>query len=815
MKEAGKAPWSAKTRDIEAAADILSGTPDEQIETIHACFAFLGSSSGRTFLGTGIVSYSMNALRTQQAVTTLASQLLRRKLPFTDDDLLVWLAASPDAIHVYPAKSVLTAIKRRLDGNVPDGAIARGLKAFFKAMKGNSSYADARALRDRAELLLAASTDGVPDIRPVDAWTVALLKDLEAMPATPKTAWAALIAHAAGATSAKPSATWASEATRIIATVDTDAFSDTMATVLDAIGTAAPFPVKVSSLLRGGADADGDARLVSLKYNDTLRGLVWSAGLSDDATLIPRLGDAAERCFAKLRNHGPLAPKIGNACLYALSQHGSHAAVGQLTRLRTRVKHASVRKQLDKALARAAERAGVSTADLEDMAVPTCGLTGVGVRRATVGEFEAELTITGVHTTQLAWRGASGKTQKSVPKAVKADSADDLAAFRKSAKEIKQILPAQRDRIERMLLSRRTLPFSEWKTRYLDHPLVGFLTRRLVWCAGDQDQSRVVACADGTLTDIEGQEVRVSAKTPMRLWHPLDSDVETVTAWRRWLGDAGLTQPFKQVHREIYLLTDAERTTGTYSNRFAAHILKQHQFHALAQQRGWRYTLQGDWDSHNTPHIELPELGWRVEFWVDAARGAEAEFAASGVFLYIVTDQVRFCRSQQAGPEELEQVPAIVFSELMRDVDLFVGVCSVGNDPAWSDGGEHGHYADYWTSYAFGDLGETAKTRRELLAELIPKLRIADQCSIEDRFLSVRGSLRTYRIHLGSGNVLMSPGNQYLCIVPGRQTRSPSTRILLPFEGDTMLAIILSKALMLASDKTIKDRTILSQIQRR
>ena len=41
-------------------------------------------------------------------------------------------------------------------------------------------------------------------------------------------------------------------------------------------------------------------------------------------------------------------------------------------------------------------------------------------------------------------------------------------------------------------------------------------------------------------------------------------------------------------------LTDAERETGIYSNRFAAHIVRQHQLNALFEQRGWRYDLQGE-----------------------------------------------------------------------------------------------------------------------------------------------------------------------------------------------------------------------------
>src|SRR5205823_14349791 len=104
-------------------------------------------------------------------------------------------------------------------------------------------------------------------------------------------------------------------------------------------------------------------------------------------------------------------------------------------------------------------------------------------------------------------------------------------------------------------------------------------------------------------------------------------------------------------------------------------------------------------------------------------------------------------------PLALEAVPPLVFSEVMRDVDLFVGVASVGNDPNWADGGPGGRYRDYWQSYSFGELSATAQTRKTLLDRLLPRLKIAAQCSLSDRFLVVRGSIRTYKIHLGSGNI--------------------------------------------------------------
>lgn len=48
-----------------------------------------------------------------------------------------------------------------------------------------------------------------------------------------------------------------------------------------------------------------------------------------------------------------------------------------------------------------------------------------------------------------------------------------------------------------------------------------------------------------------------------------------------------------------------------------------------------------------------------------------------------------------AEPLALDEIPPLVFSEVMRDADLFVGVTSVDNAPNWLDGGPEGRYRDY------------------------------------------------------------------------------------------------------------------------
>jgi hypothetical protein len=141
----------------------------------------------------------------------------------------------------------------------------------------------------------------------------------------------------------------------------------------------------------------------------------------------------------------------------------------------------------------------------------------------------------------------------------------------------------------------------------------------------------------------------------------------------------------------------------------------------------------------------------------------------------------------------------------MRNIDLFVGVASIGNDSNWQDQGAQPYYNNYWESCSFGELNTSAQIRREVLSRLLPKLKIGDRCSLSDKFLIVKGTVRTYNIHLGSGNILMEPNSQYLCIVPDHHKRASTESIFLPFEGDTTLSVILSKDFLLADDANIKD----------
>ncbi|WP_225730002.1 MULTISPECIES: DUF4132 domain-containing protein [unclassified Nocardia] len=629
--------------------------------------------------------------------------------------------------------------------------------------------------------------------------------------------WHDLLAFATTATMSGPNAKWI-ETGRVLLT-KVESFEEKVLLLLELVGRPRTLPL-VDGLL---VEPEPLNSLYDPFNANAVRGLLWLLTLRSPRPTTARVvGGLVETSLRRLTGVGPRNPKVANAGVYALSGLAGDAALAELGRLAATVTYKGTLKLINAALDTKARALGLTRADIEEMAVPTYGLTPVGHAEFVFGDASATLTVDG---TGAALRWFAGKPVKSVPAAVKRDHAAELRELTATVKDIGKMLTAQVQRLDRQFLARRIWDYPAWRERYLDHPLVGTIARRLLWTVDG------VTCgyADGALRDLADHPISGAV---VELWHPLGRSSEEIGAWRDWLERKDIRQPFKQAHREVYVLTDAERRTGDYSNRFAGHILRQHQFHALAAVRGWRNRLLLDADdSVPPPTRELPQWGLRAEYWVEGDRDDRgADTTESGSYLYLCTDQVRFYpidapenransgfrggfSSDSGGPAAplpLSDVPELVFSEVLRDVDLFVGVASVGNDPTWQDGGPRGRFAGYWSDYSFGELSQTAQTRRDLLIRLLPRLAIGHQCTVDGRFLSVRGSRHTYRIHLGSGNVLIAPENRYLCIVPSRRPATPDS--FLPFDGDLTLSVILSKALLLANDTKITDPTILSQL---
>jgi hypothetical protein len=155
--------------------------------------------------------------------------------------------------------------------------------------------------------------------------------------------------------------------------------------------------------------------------------------------------------------------------------------------------------------------------------------------------------------------------------------------------------------------------------------------------------------------------------------------------------------------------------------------------------------------------------------------------------------ELRFAKRGEWKPLLLTEVPAVIFSEVMRDLDLVVSVAHVGGvDPEATQ--------------------STVAMRSSLLGETCTLLRLGN-VKIDGRHALIKGEYGQYSVHLGSGVVHKQPGGALCVVAVNAQHRG---RLFLPFaDDDPRTAEILSKVLLLARDKEIQDPTILEQIAAR
>ena len=626
--------------------------------------------------------------------------------------------------------------------------------------------------------------------------------------------WFALMQLAQKANGAKPSQKYLNEAKVIMDALGSDKFKKVSQEWFTLVIQLKESITTQSYNYDGGEYQYNTIEFLSSFNADALKGFVWMSSWYYDNATITTISKLAERCFKKIPEKGPASAALGNACLYALYASKGLDGIAQLSRLRLKIKQNNTLTLIEKYIAEAASKLGVSSTEIEDLAVDDFKLQNHELVY-TFDDFKGVISLTGIGKSVIKWIKVDATEQKSVPQLVKDKFDAKLKKFKAIQKQIDQTTASQKERFDRMLRSERVMTLTYFNEKYLQHGLLSFVIQKVIFKFTSATDSCLGIYLNNQWYTVDYDVIDIHKYDQVTLWHPVTSTTLEVKAWREFLINGQIQQPFKQAFREIYLLTDAEVNTRTYSNRMASHILKQHQYVTLAKGRNWKARLIGAWDGgdQDTAQLLLPEYHLCVEFWVSSLN-ADDQYNATGIWNYVTTDQVRFVNTENNELVELVDVPAIAFSEAMRDVDLFVGVASVGNDPTWSDSGGLPTYRDYWQSYSFGDLSEIAKNRKEILQGLVPRLKIASVAHIEDKFLVVKGKLRTYKIHIGSTNILMEPNDQYLCIVPDRSKKETNTSLFLPFEGDNGLSVIISKALLLANDDKITDSTITSQINR-
>ena len=392
----------------------------------------------------------------------------------------------------------------------------------------------------------------------------------------------------------------------------------------------------------------------------------------------------------------------------------------------------------------------------------------------TAGDVTVRLEIDGEGRPEVAVRRGE-KALKSVPAA--AAKTAEVKALRARATDLRRQASRMRGALEQAMV--RGDAFSGDELHELaGHPLLAPRLSRLIVLSED---AAGYPAADGRVVfDHAGERHAIGRGEAVRIAHP--ADLLEGGEWDSWQRDClgrRVVQPFKQIFRELYVPTRAELDDGDVSRRYAGHQLQPRRALAVLGGRGW---------------VAHPEEGVRRTFH-DAGLTVTLGFLdgwLSPVEVEAPTlEEVRFHPRGEWRSLPIADVPPRLFSEVMRDLDLVVGVAHVGGvDPEAT--------------------ASTIEMRAALVEETCDLLSVGN-VRVSDSWALVDGTLGEYSVHLGSAVVHRRPGGS-VCIVPVHgQHRG---RIFLPFaDDDPKTAEVMAKVLLLARDDEIKDPTILEQIR--
>lgn len=369
----------------------------------------------------------------------------------------------------------------------------------------------------------------------------------------------------------------------------------------------------------------------------------------------------------------------------------------------------------------------------------------------------------------------NGKALKSVPKQF--NKQETVVTLKELVKELKEQKRRGRESLEKAMMEAVSFGAEEL-INIAGNPVLSPMLFNLVWT--DEKQNGFLQVQEGRLTlKLLGGEVKIPDGEQLRIAHPHDLRMSGEWAgYMHSLYTEKRTQPFKQVFREYYPMTEDERQEGMISRRYAGYQVQPKQTVALLKGRGWTV----DYEEGLQKVFYRENLIVRMYALADWFSPADMEAPT--------LETVQFFDRNTGKPVEMEKVPPILFSETMRDIDLVVSVAHVGGvDP------EASH--------------STVEMRVAIAKELAALLRLSNVSWVGSH-AKIEGKLANYSVHMGSG-VVHAEGVGMIAILPVHsQARG---RIFLPFaDDDPKTAEIMSKILLLAEDRKIRDPAILEQI---
>ena len=354
------------------------------------------------------------------------------------------------------------------------------------------------------------------------------------------------------------------------------------------------------------------------------------------------------------------------------------------------------------------------------------------------------------------------KTLKSIPDKYKKNK--EVEALKDSKTYLTKQYSRTRLSLEQAMLSQTLFTAAELG-KILEHPVVKAMLSKLVLFNPETQASGF--WQDGKLLSAEGTLIPLKATDKLLIAHP--SHLFYAVQWdlyQKYLFDKEIKQPFKQVFRELYIPTKDELETSNRSERYQGHQVQPQKTVALLRGRGW--TVNYEEGLQKVYHKE----GFRATIYAAADWYTPSDVEAPTL------EYVVFYNLKDGKEVPMKEINPVIFSEVMRDVDLVVSVAHVGGvDP---------------------EASHSTMQMRGALARESARLFKLTNVEVKERYILVKNEHGDYSLHLGSG-MISRGGLQINVVAVQSQHRG---RVFLPFvDDDPKTAEIISKMKLLSEGK--------------
>ncbi|EEY6754499.1 DUF4132 domain-containing protein, partial [Escherichia coli] len=274
-----------------------------------------------------------------------------------------------------------------------------------------------------------------------------------------------------------------------------------------------------------------------------------------------------------------------------LAAIGSDIALMQLNGIAQKLKFKALQERAKEKIAGIAESRELTVAELEDRLAPDLGLDDNGSLLLDFGS--RQFTVSFDETLKPFVRDVSGSRLKDLPKPNKSDDEsqanDAVNRYKLLKKDARTVAAQQVARLESAMCLRRRWSPENFQLFLVEHPLVRHLTRRLIWgvystenqlltCFRVAEDNSYSTADDDLFTLPEGD---ISVGIP----HVLEISPTDATAFGQLFADYELLPPFRQLDRNSYALTEAERNASELT-RWAGRKCPSGRVMGLAN-KGW------------------------------------------------------------------------------------------------------------------------------------------------------------------------------------------------------------------------------------